>query len=324
MSFFRRLLGLDQEAPVPAVRPRGDIDSAWTVPVLEVAYLPALGDRTDQSVTGDVGGSLDGVRRHARSTGDELARVLEEASRYKGYADAGAPPSLRYEIVERMERLEPLPTWPKPGHAVPMTDYNAIMERIDARYWVTERGVKEIWIWGYHGGVVDLWESNMSGPWGDISNSDRDPADLPVFDRTYTVYHYNYGRGLSEAMENHMHQIEAVLNHVDRSLFWDIFVKECGWSHIPPNGERDYDWANPRMCETAIEDWRPDGGGTRKRINSSRWGGDSLQWFVYWCQNLPGRDNGLTYRGRPLTNWWRFIGDWDGAMADRAGLVERG
>ena len=103
------------------------------------------------------------------------------------------------------------------GHRVPMTDYHAIMQRIDARMWVTQRGVKEIWLWGYHGGVVDLWESNMAGPWGDISNSDRDPADLPVFDRTYTLYHYNYQRGPSEAVEDHMHQIEAVLRQLDRT-----------------------------------------------------------------------------------------------------------
>jgi hypothetical protein len=38
-------------------------------------------------------------------------------------------------------------------------------------------------------------------------------------------------------------------------------------------------------------------------------------------QSLPGADNGLTYRGRPLTNWWCFIGDFDGAMRARAGLV---
>ena len=29
--------------------------------------------------------------------------------------------------------------------------------RIDARRWVMEQDVKEIWIWGYHGGVIDLW-----------------------------------------------------------------------------------------------------------------------------------------------------------------------
>ena len=96
-----------------------------------------------------------------------------------------------------------------------MTDYNKIMQRVGIKQWVEEKGVKEVWIWGYHGGVVGLWESNMAGPFGDISNSNRDPKDLPVLSKTYTVYHYNYQRGASEAVEDHMHQIEAVLNFVD-------------------------------------------------------------------------------------------------------------
>jgi hypothetical protein len=116
-----------------------------------------------------------------------------------------------------------------------------------------------------------------------------------------------------------MHQIEAVLRHIDHDLFWNKFVGRpgegrCGWAHFPPNGERDYDWRNPKKVWTDIEDWRPDGGGRRIEINSERWGGDSLRWFIYWMQNVPGINNGLTYRGRPLTNWWRFIGDFDGAM----------
>jgi hypothetical protein len=207
-----------------------------------------------------------------------------------------------------------------------MTDYNAVMRRVDARTWVEERGVKEIWLWGYHGGVIDLWESNMAGPWGDISNSDRDLHDLPVFAKTCTVYHYNYGRGPSEAVEDHMHQIEAVLRHIDPDLFWNKFVGKpgegrCGWAHFPPNGERDYDWRNPKKVWTDIEDWQPDGGGRKIEINSDRWGGDSLRWFIYWMQNLPGHANGVTHRGRPLTNWWRFIGDFDGAMREGMKLV---
>jgi hypothetical protein len=134
-----------------------------------------------------------------------------------------------------------------------------------------------VWLWGYHGGVLDLWESNMSGPFGDISNSNRDPNDLPLLDKTYTVYHYNYQRGASEAVEDHMHQIEAVLNSVDgrdrtppdqwdKLLFWGRFVGSdrthkivppgCGWAHYPPNAEQDYDWANKRYVETDIEDWK--------------------------------------------------------------------
>jgi hypothetical protein len=40
-------------------------------------------------------------------------------------------------------------------------------------------------------------------------------------------------------------------------------------------------------------------------------------------QNLPGAGNRLAYRGRPLTNWWRFIGDFDEAMAGGATLCDR-
>jgi hypothetical protein len=38
-------------------------------------------------------------------------------------------------------------------------------------------------------------------------------------------------------------------------------------------------------------------------------------------QNLPGANNDLTYRGRPLSNWWTFIGDFDEAKAKGLGLV---
>ncbi len=302
--------------------------ATFTIPVLLVNYFPTRGNQIDQRVTGDVGTSLAQIRRHTAETTQVVRQALESGSRYHGYKDPAARPSLHYQIVDSIEFLEPLPTWPKPNHRVPMTDYNAIMQRINVAKWVEERGVKEIWLWGYHGGVIDLWESNMAGPYGDISNSDRDPHDLPVLRKTYTVYHYNYGRGPSEAVEDHMHQIEALLRHIDPDLFWHKFVGKpgegrCGWAHYPPNGERDYDWRNRNYVLTDIEDWQPDGGGQKQQINCDRWHGDSLAWFIYWMQNLPGANNGLAYRGRPLTNWWWVIGDFDGAMARRQGLVER-
>jgi hypothetical protein len=315
--------------PEPTAPARLDTPGAapYDVPVLLVHYFPANNGRIERRVTGDVEASLDTIRQHTAATTQRVLAALEQGSRYHGYKEPSATPSLRYAVIQSFEFLEPLPTWPKPGHRVPMTDYNAIMARIDARQWVEERGVKEIWIWGYHGGVVDLWESNMAGPWGDISNSDRDPRDLPVFGKTYTVYHYNYQRGPSEAVEDHMHQIEAVLRQIDPVLFWEKYVGKpgegrCGWAHFPPNGERDYDWRNPKYVWTDIEDWRPDGSGQKIQINSDRWNRDSLQWFIYWMQNLPGKDNGLSYLGRPLTNWWRFIGDFDATMRAHTGLIE--
>ena len=313
------------------------------IPVLVIKYFPVKADRIDLAVTGDWGASLEETRLKTDKQTKAVIHALQEGSRYHGYKDAEAQPSLAYEIVDEIEFLEPMPTLSRPGHRVPLTDYKKIMERVGIKKWVEERGVKEVWIWGYHGGVLVLWESNMASPYGDISNSNRDPNDLPVLKSTYTVYHYNYQRGVSEATEDHMHQIEAVLNFVDgrdrtppekwpELLFWGKFVGSdrshkiirpgCGWSHYPPNGERDYDWRNKRFVETDIEDWKPDGTGKKQRMNCERWGGDSLRWFVYWMQNIPGANNGLSYNGKPLTNWWTFIGDFDHAMQRKMTLVE--
>jgi hypothetical protein len=298
----------------------------YLIPTLVVAYYPVRNGRIDRAVTGDVEAPLDSIRHHVQQTTRRVVQALEQGSTYHGYKDPTAEPSLRYKVIDHLEILEPLPTYRKPGHRVPMTDYNAIMNRIAIQDWVEEQGIKEVWVWGYHGGVIDLWESNMAGPHGDISNSDRDPYDLPVLSKTYTVYHYNYGRGPSEAVEDHMHQIEAVLKHIAFDLFWNRFVGKpgegrCGWSHYPPNGVHDYDWANRNYILTDIEDWRPDGSGQKQKINCTRWNCDSLTWFIYWMQNLPGANNELAYRDRPLTNWWSFIGDFDLAVDNDFGLV---
>ena len=118
-------------------------------------------------------------------------------------------------------------------------------------------------------------------------------------------------------------------------LFWGKFVgsdeshhivtkpARCGWTHYAPNSERDYDWANPRSVESDIEDWHPDAPGKTQLISSDRWGRDGLKWKVYWMQNLPGANSGLTYRGRPLTNWWIFLADWDRAQREHLGLTAR-
>jgi len=330
------LLGVLLEMASHAAEPKLPIE----IPLLVVKYFPVKGELIDRKVTGDWGAPLDETRKKTERITKELVAALQEGSRYHGYRDKTAQPSLAYKIIGEMEYLEPLPIV---GGNSRLTDYGKIMERVNVKRWVEQRGVKEVWIFGYHGGVVGLWESNMASPSGDISNSDRNPNDLPVLNKTYTVYHYNYQRGTSEACENHMHQIEAVLNWVDgrdrtppekwsELLFWGKFVGSdrshkivrpgCGWSHYPPNAEGDYDWANKRYVQTDIEDWRPDGTGKKQRMNCDRWEGNSLKWFVYWMQNIPGAKSDLSHQGKPLTNWWIFIGDFDTARKKRMTLVE--
>lgn len=310
----------------PVLRAGNNLAAPFIIPVLVINYFPVKNGRIDRKITGDVDAPLEQIRQHTARTTQQVVNALENGSAYHRYQNPAAQASLYYQIVDTLEFLEPLPTYWKAGHRAPMTDYTEILRRINIQDWVEQRGIKEVWLWGYHGGVIDLWESNMAGPFGDISNSDRDAHDLPVLSKTYTVYHYNYQRGPSEAVEDHMHQIEAVLRQIDPTLFWDKFVGKpgegrCGWAHYPPNGVRDYDWHNSQSILTDIEDWRPDGTGEKKWLNSDRWNGDSLTWFVYWMQNIPSAGHNLSYRGRPLTNWWTFIGDFDHAMAQKMKLT---
>jgi hypothetical protein len=324
------------------------------IPIIIVKYFPVDGEKINIKITGDWDDSLAATRAKTERITQQTIRALGEGSRYHGYKDKSAKPSLTYEILDVREFLQPLPVRPnRPEDKVPMTDYAKIMAEIDIQAWVEQKGVREVWLFGYHGNVVGLWESNMSSPHGDVSNSDRDPNDLPVLSRTYTVYHYNYQRDVGEAVENHAHQIEHLLNYVDGRdttptekwpdlLFWGKFVGSdishkmvpvrtpdgrqvyrCGWTHYAPNGERDYDWANKRAVETDIENWQPDGIGRAQMINCDRWQGNDLKWKIYWMQNIPGANNGLTFKGKRLTNWWLFKGDWDYAVKNKVPLLER-
>lgn len=304
----------------PAKSSRGP----WTMRVLVIAYYPLLpdGETLDLGVTSNVGGSLLELRDKVAGMNTEVMASLSDGSRYHGYRQQGTTPSIRFKVVAEQEVLEAMPHDPRKSG---FPDYRRILERAGVQRYVEELGVDEVWIWGYHSPQLAPWESNMASRYGDISNSDRDPADLPIFDRTYVVYHYNYQRQTSEAVHNHIHQIEAVMRRYGGEL-WKTFEGEPGnWRagncHFPPNGRSDYDWSNQAMVWSDIEDWRPEGKGRMQEINCETWGCSGLPWFVYWMQNIPGLGNDLTYNGRPLTNWWRLIADPDSAQ--RSGLVSR-
>lgn len=343
LVFLLALPALPAQAPARA--PSG-APAPRVIPVVVASYFPLAGENIDIRATGDWGRPYAETKAKCERLTRELAGALEKGSTFRGYKDPRAAPSLTYEVLASFEFRRALPTRPlRPGEQVPLPDYQAVMEEIGIREWVGKRGVKQVWLWAYHGGVIGLWESNMSSPFGDVSNSNRDPGDLPVLESTYTVFHFNYQRGLGEALENHMHQLEALLNHADgrdrtppekwgELLFWGRFVgsdashkivarpARCGWTHYAPNSESDYDWQNKRLVETDIEDWKPDGIGATRSINAARWNFDPVQWRIYWLQAIPGAGNGLTFQGRKLRDWWSFVHDWDRAKRENWTLVE--
>ena len=189
----------------------------------------------------------------------------------------------------------------------------------------------------------------MSSPVsGDISNSNRSNDDLPICDKTYVVYWYNYARTNAENVHNHGHQLESMFSHLNHlqdgntNLFWTDFV---GWdrgqpplgrggdTHHPPNTNIDYDYLNMTPALSDIEDWEPSGG-PKKPVSALAWGGIDYEWpygavpsqfvesqyYIYWMQNMPGLDNQIPHGDRWMENWWRHVHDWDTSIIDGLGL----
>jgi hypothetical protein len=315
-----------------------ETQSAYRIPVVILGYFPTVGppdaERLDPGITG-VDLPLADVRARVAQINHHLRWGLELGSTYHGLRDPTAQCSLEYDIVKTVEYLEALPVSDFPGYSpgVFRPDYRQILVREGVCRLVNDLGVKEIWLWGYEHGNIGPTESNMAGPNGDVSNSER-VADLPVCRRTYTLYNYNYGRLLGEALHVHGHQFEAVLGHVDRhGLFADFVnpvgrpspaVNSCGNVHFPPNGRFDYDWQNPTVVTTDCRYWNPQGTGKRTKVSCQTWEcreDGAATYLVWWMMNFPGRDNPLRLNGTRLRNWWAPIADFDAAVASGKGLL---
>jgi hypothetical protein len=316
------------------------VDKAvWDLPVLMIRFLPD-GD-SDGVIDSDTTG-YSGTVAELRSTIEALETAglwwMTESTRYR--RDSGERvPSLGYRAVGEIEITSKVPL----GDEVPWNDgwyrpdYRTILDESEVCRWVDEAGVREVWMWTQHYGQIEPAESNMWSPVGDISNSER-TDDLPACGHSYTVYNYNFARGVAEMLHNHGHQAEALFGRGDADLFWDQFVGprrdggglvepiRCGWTHEPPNAAAEYDTHSGLRVSTDCLDWEPDGG-TPAEVTCGNWFlsvyGDAecfddggLAFFVWWFQSFPGRENGLVYEGEPLANWWHLFADLE-AVVDR-------
>lgn len=342
----------DLDPVTPPVRPPdggGDALAVVTQPirdiqVLVIKYFPLTpdGQNIDINVTGDVGDPLGVIQAKVNSMTADVTIGLSMGSTYRGYANSSAIPDLSYTIVDTREFHTAVPAIPSTFNpSYPQrADYAAIMASLNICSYVTGQGIDQVWIWAYQGPhQLDISESKMAGPYGDISNSYR-LNDMPNCSRTYTVYTYNYGRGTAEAVHNHGHQLEAELAAIDAQLFRDLFegttphpagvaTGRCGSVHNPPNARFEYDWINATSNPSDCLAWSPDGLGTTSPISCRTWGcvdnGDTdnpqRNWILWWMQNLPGNGNTITYQGRQLRDWWDVHFDFDQAMGSCRTLV---
>jgi hypothetical protein len=338
-----------------------DVNNSYDVPVLSLSYIPVKGNnKVDIDVMKDWKNTdLNQLRDYINESNQNLVKYLKKGSTYHGYQEASADPALDYQIVDSKEFLQELPKSSKfywNNSTNHMIDYFEILENdVDICDYVDKDGVKEVWIWAYAAEDIEPvgWESNMMmgdnieddwnySNYGNVSNSYRQ-KDMPICKNTYTAYTYNFGREVGMALEDHTHQIEAVMNYVDgrddtassdwdELLFWGKFVGSdstmktvnpgCGWTHYPPNTTKEYDWINTKEVYSDCADWQPDGSGDEKLVSCKTWGGadcdkyaddgEGVAYLVWWMQNIPGIDNDLYDKNNnKLKNWWDFIGDFD-------------
>ncbi len=316
-----------------------DTNTTYDLGVLVIKYFPLTSDgqNIDIVVTGDVGGSYQTVRQHTSSVTTNLFSMLPQATKYLGYSNSSAQPSLNYSLVDTKEYTQAVPMLTD-GSRRP--NYNQIMQQHTICNYVDNQNVREVWLWAYQGPsypgssepYLSISESKMAGPFGDISNSYR-LNDMPTCNNTYRVYTFNYGRGTSEAVHSWGHQIEAEMAAVDNGVFRTLWQGpaypqtqgvngRCGSVHNPPNARSEYDWVNPTPQKSDCMDWTPDGMGTLSDISCSIWGcqdisdsnNSSLNYQIWNWQNMPGRNNTKSYQGRAMRNWWDVHGDFDAVM----------
>ncbi len=326
-----------------------ELKEPFIVPVLVMMFFPLSSDGKYINLSGNAENMVPQERAsHEKKIIDrttEIEQILEDGSRYHYYSNSSAMPSMDYQVIETKKFYSLFPI----THAGVIGIDNARMLSSDYNTnicdYVDNKGVKEVWMWVYHH-KTDFFpvESNQSmgkrvkefwnhGSYGDISNSARSD-DLPQCNNTYTVYHYNQLREVGMTVENHTHQIESIFNSVDQAFMDNNFYGKslasypsesyyrCGWTHYPPNALLEYGWYYSSKVYSDCMDWKPDGSGQKTEVNCETWAGPSLScqadggiaFKKWWMQSIPGKDNNLTYLGKPMLNWWGIIADFDKTM----------
>jgi hypothetical protein len=343
-----------------------NVNAKIIVPVVVVNYYPTLNgiDIDTKRAPGLGTSSPITIQDLKNRTIDYLTLTkfgLEEGSKFRGYNNPSQTSNVSFKIVKYVNVYE-LKRGLKDKQDVYMNtqdkltpvyqpDYYDVFNKINLQSLVNDNGVKEVWFslrpisWEYpvvkdsiSNGItasnfLNLPESNMSSPTGDVSNSYRMTNDLPIYNKTYVVYGYNLETGAANNIHNRGHQIEAELSYLD-SKFWGNYSNQTdgyadsthiGCTHKPPNTTIDYDWNNKTLTLSDIEDWKPTGG-TKKLINSDRWinikynvpsvnyvkyeeGDPQYKWLLYWMQSMPGYNNGIT----GVNDWWDMFYNWDDA-----------
>jgi len=288
-----------------------------SVNVLSVRFLPDTdNDGVIDFDTTNYRGTVGELRSRIDRIEAGVARWTTEATRYRGEGE----PSIVFAVTEEIESLGAVPIG-LPFRSSFRPDYRSILNAANICEKVDSGAIKEVWMWTQHYGNIEPAESNLSSPtMGDISNSER-TDDLPICANSYTVYNFNFTRGVAEALHNRGHQTEAFFRATDTTGIWRLFEDRCGNTHFPPNGIRDYDYRNPVAADSVCDGWLlgTDTVDSYTCSNHFQWTTGSsactsdggLAYYVWWFQRFP---HGGSIDGIGMRNWWDYYADLDAVI----------
>ena len=269
---------------------------------------------------------------HPDCTSAVMQENIERGSRYKG-----GPPILDVQVVDRIVnvgRSSPRTTGADPGATwyyslASMLEENNLCDRI------REEQIDQIWFFKdvagpdgslYDNGGFNL-EHHLSSKYAIYSGAQY--SGLPVLcngERGFSVQSIDMNRNPS--LEAYGHFAESLMETVQgRELFWDRWAGKtytpgyvgafpswalCGNDHFPPNTSGEYNYRDEYdISNNFCNDWHPDGTGAVQTFDCWAWQCRGDEYFVWWLQKMPGRNNGLRYQQKPLPPWQEFFADLD-------------
>ncbi|HMN60675.1 MAG TPA: kelch repeat-containing protein, partial [Anaerolinea sp.] len=161
----------------------------------------------------------------------------------------------------------------QPAHSPDGVDYNIIVNdpRLDICGKANRGEIDEVWV--FNGPYYGFWESTLVGPQSYFYNSPPVPGPFTC-QRMIPIMGPNPERYISEHIEDFGHRTESTMGRVYNYLWdqnhtrsgWEKFAlvdslspdytySGCGNVHFPPNGQSDYDWANPASAQTYCDDF---------------------------------------------------------------------
>lgn len=227
------------------------------------------------------------------------------------------------------------------------SSYRGILEESGVLGRIAEEDLREVWLWGASGMHFDEFAGYVPERDERFGPTDNPwlyrPYDIPEeVGRTFWVMGFNHEVGADNMIHSYTHRVESMAALGLADGIWDPATRRDPWNvfsflqldhpdspsmvgncHVPPNGERGYDYGNPRRVASWAYNWHryPDLRGPAVEIGQDAWGRNQFGYQKWILERVP-KGPGATEHG--YANWWVYIGNTDGDLPEWKGPAPEG